>query len=190
MTAPPGFPDAAAVATAAYGLALRVTGDEEKAVASVEAAAAGGVRASDPVLFVRAVRQEARLRRSAGPPAPIGARPLRLSRIPIGDWAVLERVALRGLSITEAAEALGIDRREALLRLNRGLVEARGCLLGDRQPGDDADAARRDLLDADRAAHGLDDAAGDRQSQTAAAPGVAAGAAAVEAIEDTRRLGR
>src|SRR5439155_24623802 len=121
-----------------------------------------------------AVREEARPHRAAAPDPATALRPPRLSSIPIGDWAVLERVALRGMSVTEAADALGIDRRETLLRLHRGLVAARGCLLGDRHAPDDADAVRLEGLGGDRAAGGLDDSTCDRQAEAGAASGIAA----------------
>ena len=58
------------------------------------------------------------------------------------EWAVLERVALRGMTVTEAAAALGIDRGEALRLLHRGMLAAGGCLSGERQAGDDAQTVR------------------------------------------------
>ena len=84
------------------------------------------------------------------------------------EWAVLERVALRGMSVTEAADALGIERREALRLLHRGMLAAGGCLSGERQAGDDAQAVGLDVLGVDLAAGGLDDPARDRQPEPAA----------------------
>jgi hypothetical protein len=159
------------LADAAYALALRITRDERRAAASVESALE---RVADgPVAFLNAVRDEGRLRR-AGAPDPLTApRPANLSGISFADWAVLERVALRGFTVTEAADALGIERREALLRLNRGLVAA-GRFLRDRgQTGDDANALRLHRLDRDRAAGGLDDPAGDREPEAGAASRIA-----------------
>jgi hypothetical protein len=160
------------LAAAAYGLALRVTGDRERAVESVDSALA---RLEDgQVAFLNAVREQARPRRTAAPDPATAPRPPRLSSIPIADWAVLERVALRGMSVTEAADAVGIDRRETLLRLHRGLVAARGCLLDDRQAPDDADAVRLEGLGRDGAAGRLDDSTRDRQAEAGAASGIAA----------------
>jgi hypothetical protein len=159
------------LADAAYGLALRITRDEQRATASIESALE---RLHDgPVAFLNAVREEGRLRRTGAPDPLTAPRPAHLSGIPFGDWAVLERVALRGLTVTEAAEALGIDRRETLLRLGRGLAAA-GRILRDRgQAGDDAYALRLDRLDGDRAPGGLDDATRDREAEAGAASRVA-----------------
>lgn len=168
-------PDRFAVATAAYGVALRITGSEEQAVASVESVTAAGVSLESPGTFVCAVRAEARSRRI---PAPIAretaARPPQLSQIAIGDWAVVERVALRGLSITETAEALGVDRAEVLRSLNRGLRDARGSLLGDGKARDETHTARDDRLGADRPRRSLDDAPRDRQPEPASRRSAAA----------------
>ena len=173
-------PDATAVATAAYGVALRITGDDEQAVASIERVTASGISPSSPGTFVCAVRAEARAHRS---PAPIAretaARPPQLSQIAIGDWAVVERVTLRGLSITETAEALGIGRAEVIRALDRGLRDARSSLLAPTNRGsgkarDEAHPARNDRLDSDRPARSLDDATRDRQPQAAARRSAAA----------------
>jgi hypothetical protein len=172
-------PSATAVATAAYGVALRITGDEELAVASVERITASGISPSSPGTFVCAVRAEARAHRS---PVPIAretaARPPQLSQIAIGDWAVVERVTLRGLSITETADALGIGRAEAIRALDRGLRDARSSLLapavGSGEARDETHAARRDRLDTERPARSLDDATRDRQPETAARRSAAA----------------
>src|SRR4051794_25303931 len=98
---------------AAYGLALRITGARELAVDSVVCAAPRAA-SGRPALF-QAVRGAARERRPAVATTPPVARPASLAAVAAADWAVLERVALRGMSVTEAAESFGIDRREALL---------------------------------------------------------------------------
>jgi hypothetical protein len=156
-------PDADALATAAYGLALRITGDETRAVESVEAAL-GRRRPSSatPAVFLGAVRAEARTRRAANPDPFTAPRPQRLACVPIDEWAVLERIALRGMSVTEAAEAVGMDRREALLRLHRGLVAAGSGLRGEREASDEPRATGLHRLDRDLAACGLHDATRDR----------------------------
>jgi hypothetical protein len=152
------------LAVAAYRLALGIAGDDARAVASVEAAARRSSDVSDR--FLNVVREEARARRTGTLDPATAPPPPALAHVPYADWAVLERVALRGLDVTETAEAVGIDRAEALRRLHRGLVAARGCLL-ERQPCDDAQAVRRDVLRADLAAGGFDDAPGDGQPEAA-----------------------
>jgi hypothetical protein len=152
---------------AAYGLALRIAGDAEGAAASVEAAS----RRSPPTAgaFVRAVREEARARRPlgvAGASAAIVAPPL--ARVAADDWDVLERVALRGMLVGEAAQEVGLERREALLRLHRGLVAARRGLVGGQEARDDPGAAFVARLRGDLAAGSLDDTLGDRQPEAAA----------------------
>ena len=168
-------PSATAVATAAYGVALRITGDEELAVASVERVTASGISPTSPGTFVCAVRAEARAHRNPATVArETAARPSQLSQIAIGDWAVVERVTLRGLSITETAEALGIGRTEVIRALDRGLRDAHSSLIGNRKARDEAHAARNDRLDGDRPARSLDDATRDRQPQAAARRSAAA----------------
>jgi len=155
-------------AAIAYRLALRITGRQDRALASLEAAA----RRSEPTTtaFVNAVRDEARARRSGDPADPTTEpRPASLARVALDDWAVLERVALRGMTPAETAAALGIDRREVLVRLNRGLRAARDCLLGVGQDGDDADTRRLRRLCANLAVGRLGDASGDGQPEPAAA---------------------
>jgi hypothetical protein len=68
QTAPPA-PDALAVA--GYSLALRITGDEGRAAASVQAASERSPHSAGS--FVRAVREEARAHRPAAPPDPATA---------------------------------------------------------------------------------------------------------------------
>jgi hypothetical protein len=156
------------LAFAAYGVARRITGAEEHAIASLEAAA---VRPPEPAAaFLWAVREEARRRRVRPHDTATAPRPSWLAQVSLPDWAVLERVALRGMLVSEAAEAVGIDRRETLQRLQRGLVAVRDCL-AERQPGDDAQSTRHDVLGLDLSTRGLDDAASDRQAQPAAAGG-------------------
>jgi hypothetical protein len=155
--------DAEALAAAAYGLALRITRDEERAVESVDAALERRRPSLEtPAVLLGAVRAEARARRARRADPATAPRPQWLASVPIADWAVLERVALRGMSVTEAAEAVEIDRGEALLRLHRGLVAARSGLLGRRQASDEPRAVGRHRLDRELAACGLDDASRDR----------------------------
>jgi hypothetical protein len=166
MTLQTALPVPAELALAGYSLALRITGDEEHAAASVEAACAASHSVES---FVRAVREEARTRRAPAPFDPATAIcPPRLRSVTTADWAVLERVAHRGMLLHEAAEAVGIDREEALLRLHRGLLAARNSLLGSRQVSDDAHAVRLDRLDGDLTSGRLDDPTRDRQAETAA----------------------
>jgi hypothetical protein len=155
-------------AFAAYGLAVRITQDERRAVGCLELArrqAPGETGAA----FLRRVRSVARLHRAAPPDAATALRPPALADVAYGEWAVLERVALRGMTLTEAAAALEIERGEALRRLSRGLRAARGCLSRDGYSGDDAQAAGDDVLGVDLASRGLDDPPRDRQAQPAAA---------------------
>jgi hypothetical protein len=159
----PRASDASALAAAAYGLALRTTGDEARAVESVDAALQRRRASEAPAVFLGAVRAEARARRAGNPDPATAPRPQRLAFVPSDDWAVLERVALRGMPLTEAAEAVGIDRREALLRLHRGLAAARSGLLGERKASDEPRSVGCNRLDRDLAACGLDNAARDRQ---------------------------
>jgi len=155
------------IASAAYSLALRVAGDAEAAAASVEAASAR--RPATAGAFVRAVREEARARRQGRAGADTATACPRLPYVAAEDWSVLERVALRGMRVGEAADAVGIERREALLRLHRGLLDAGRGLRGERQVRDDARPASRAWLRGDHAARGLHDPARDRQPQPAAA---------------------
>src|SRR5262245_40816034 len=133
----------AELVTAAYGFALRVTQDEDRAVASVESAVRLG--AATPAGFLRGVRRAARLRRAVAPDPRTAPRAHALSDVSYPEWAVVERVALRGMSVTEAAAELGLDRREALRLLDRGMLAAGGRPLGVRQPGDDAHSVRHDV---------------------------------------------
>src|SRR5262249_20301697 len=94
-------------------------------------------------------------------------RPAALAEVSYADWAVLERVAYRGMSVTEAAEAVGIERREALARLRRGLASAGSALRQSRQAGDHPRAARLERLGGDLAAGGGGDPARDREPETA-----------------------
>jgi hypothetical protein len=155
--------DLDSLAAAAYGLALRITDDETAAVESVDAALERSQPSpATPAVFLGAVRAEARSRRTDSPDPATAPRPPRLACVPIGDWAVLERIALRGMSVTEAAEAIGIDRRETLLRLHRGLVVAGSALRDEREASDEPRAAGLDRFDRDGAACGLHDAARNR----------------------------
>ena len=152
---------------AAYALAFRVTGSESAAVASVEAAAHSV--AAGPAPFLRSVREEARrLRTGAGAGTPI-PRPAALASVDQADWAVLERVALRGMRLTEASQSAGVSRPEALLQLNRGLHAARRALVAHGQACDDSDATWLERLRGDLAAGGRHDPACDRQPEPRAA---------------------
>jgi hypothetical protein len=153
---------------ASFSLALRITGEEDRAVESVAAARrAHGSRE----LLIRAVRAEARARRGCAPASAPVARPASFAGVAHDDWQVLERVALRGMGASEAAASLELDRREVLLRLQRGLRAARECLAaGKRQLGDDARAVGRHGLCDDRAAGIRDDPLRDRQPEAAAGP--------------------
>ena len=118
------------LAFAAYGLALRITRDEEQALATLESVSRHSPEA-DGAVFLRRVRRAARYRRAASPdpataPQAAGARPTCRTRS--GGCSSASRCA--GMTVTEAAAALGIDRREALRLLHRGLLAAGGCLAG------------------------------------------------------------
>ena len=154
---------------AAYGLALRITGDRDRATDSVVSAFMR-TRESNPAL-IRAVRAEARSRRPEVEASPPVERPARFAAVAADDWDVLERVALRGMDATEASRSLGLDRSETLLRLRRGLVAVRD--LRERQARDHADAPALDRLGRDHPAGVRDDAPGDRQPEAAPAPLIA-----------------
>ena len=155
------------LAFAAYGLALRITRDEEEALATIDSVARLSPEATGAV-FLRRVRRAARFRRAV--PDPVTApRPQALSDVSYPEWGVLERVALRGMTVTEAAAALSIERGEALRLLHRGMVAAGGCLSRERQPGDDAQAVGLDVLGGDLASGRGHDPAGDREPEPAAA---------------------
>lgn len=141
-----------AVAAGAFGLARRVTGDPAAAVRSVEAAAVLSHSVPD---LIREVREQARARRvaAARPPAQTGV----LAGIPADEWDVLEQVALRGRTLTEAAEDLSVARDEALYRLRRGLLAARR-QLGLGEDGDNPGATGFDGLRSNRSARVLCDA--------------------------------
>ena len=154
---------------AGFSLALRITGDEDRALASVFSAARNAV--GDRSALIRTVRVEARARRSSAPPDTPVERPASFAGVAPDDWHVLERIALRGMSATEAAASLGLERGEVLSRLQRGLLAARACLAASkRQLCDDARAVRRDGLRGDRASGVRDDPVRNRQAETAAAP--------------------
>lgn len=154
---------------AGFGLALRITGgDESRALASVVAAARGA--AGDRTTLIRSVRAEARARTRSAPTDEVVPCPPSFAGVAPEDWCVVERVALRGMTATEAAASLGLERSEVLSRLQQGLLAARACLAaGKRQLCEDARAGGRDRLGHDRAADIGDDALGDRQPEPAAA---------------------
>jgi hypothetical protein len=155
------------LALAAYGLALRITQDETQAVATLESVTRLAPEV-DGAVFLRRVRRAARFRRTAAPDPATAPRPPALSDVSYAEWGVLERVALRGMTVGEAAAALRIERGEALRLLHRGMLAAGGCLSGDRQARGDAQAAGLDVLGGDLAAGGLHDPARDGQPQAAA----------------------
>src|SRR5438552_16266906 len=104
MTAP-GWPDANTLITAAYGLAIRITGDGGRAAAALETVGRPGA----PVGYLNAVRRSARAQRHpVRDDVPAAAPPERLGDLVVADWEVVERVALRGLSLTEVAQVLEI----------------------------------------------------------------------------------
>src|SRR4051812_22666213 len=100
-----------ALAFAAFGLAARITGDDDRAIASIDAASRRDAVTDGE--FLRVVRLEARERRPPVAAPGTAPRPAALSDVSYADWAVLERVAYRGMSITETAAAVGVERREA-----------------------------------------------------------------------------
>ena len=164
MTALPVWPAADTLVTAAYGLAVRITADERSAG---DALVAVGYPASR-VGYLNAVRRAARARRQhPRDDVPSLSRPDRMRDVDVADWEVVERVALRGMSLSEVAQVLEIDRREALLRLNRGMRAARDRLVG-RQPSDDPNPTRVDRLGVDAPVRRLRDAAHDGESEPAA----------------------
>jgi hypothetical protein len=159
------------LAIAAFNLAFGVTGDEGSALVSLRSVAG---RPPEPAhAFLRAVRGEARRHRPVAPAPSTAPRPLGLDHIAPLDWAMLERVAFRGMSAGEAADAIGIERPEALRRLRDGLIAHRHHLRElDRQERGDAESPDGKVLRADLAVHGLDDPARDRQPEPAPAGGV------------------
>lgn len=158
---------------AAFGLARRIAGSDETACRSVEAAV--GLPWRRPADLLRATRAEARARRTSDASPAHVPRPDRLRSVSPDAWATLERVALRGMTVTEAASDQALDRREVLLRLREGLIASREALLdGEWDSRDDADAARHDGLRGDRAAVALGDPSRDREAEAAARPLVAA----------------
>ena len=146
---------------AAYGIALRMTGS----VAAAEEAVARAARGSDlaPGSLVRAVRREARL--LPGRPEPVG--------VALGDWELVERVALRGMTLTEAAVDAGLSRSDAIVRLQRGMRAACACTERGQAAGDTQATAARALC-RDRSSGRLDDPTGDRQAQAASLTGLPA----------------
>jgi hypothetical protein len=153
------------LAFAAFGLASRITGDEDRAIASIDAARRQCV--GTDAEFLRAVRLEARERRPPVVAPETAPRPAALAEVSYADWAVLDRVAYRGMSVSEAAEAVGIERREALARLRRGLAAAGTALRHGRQAGHHPEAARGERLGGDLTAGGIGDPAGDGEAETA-----------------------
>ena len=153
------------LAFAAFGLASRITGDGDRAIASIDAARRQGIVTDAE--FLRAVRLEARERRAPVVAPGTAPRPAVLAEVSYADWAVLERVAYRGMSVTEAADAVGVERREALARLRRGLAAAGASLRQSRQAGDHPETPGLERLGGDLAAGGIGDPAGDGQPEAA-----------------------
>lgn len=148
---------------ASYGLALRVTGDPGVAMTAV----AGAARvATDPGTLVRLSRRAARRKRQdAIAPMP---RPPLLAAVDDGQWAVVERIALRAMTVSEAAADLGLGKTEVLALLRSGLAAAGGMLRGEGQLDDHPKATRVDLVERHHPTRRLDDSAHDRQPQAAA----------------------
>lgn len=158
---------------AAFGLARRITGNDEAACASVEAAVAAPWRGPHDLLARS--RDEARARRPGALPAAVTPRPPELGHLSSALWETVERVALRGMTVSEAAADLGLERREVVLRLRGGLLAARDVLVTcERERDHEADAAWGNRLGDDRAAGPLGDASRDRQPEAAPRPRVAA----------------
>ena len=130
------------LALAAYGVAVLITGSDERAIASLDAASRQSASTGNG--YLAAVRRQARLRRAAVADPETLPRPAALSQVSLGDWAVLERVAYRGMTVREAAAAVGIEQRDALTRLQRALTTAGRCLGGNREASDDTEAVRFD----------------------------------------------
>jgi hypothetical protein len=153
---------------AAFGLAYRMTGSHASAEEAVLRAARRGPL--PPAELVHAVRGEAR----ALPGRPVResvARPEAYHAVALGDWEIVERVALRGMTVTEAAADAGTSRADAMLRLQRGMRAAR-VALEERQARHDAETPAAGALGGDGAAGGLDDPPGDRQAEAASFPGL------------------
>src|SRR5262245_56992061 len=86
--------------TAAYGLAHRMTGSAACAAeAVVRAARVGGLETAP---LVQAVRTEARALPGRPVATPV-ARPEPFHDVAVRDWEIVERVALRGMTLSEAA---------------------------------------------------------------------------------------
>ena len=141
---------------AAYGLASRMTNSRAAAEEAVSRAARRSGLEQTPL--VRATRAEAR--GLGGRPQPASVpRPMAFHDVALGGWAVLERIALRGMTISEAAAELGVSRPEVIVRLQCGMRAARGCI-EQGEVGDDAQATTRAApLGRDRATRGPDDPA-------------------------------
>jgi len=155
---------------AAYGLALRMTGSD--ATAGEVVARAARVAGLEPVPLVRAVRTEARAVTCR--PDRVGVpRPHAFQEVDPGDWGVVERIALRGMTVTEAAAATGLSRTDVIARLQRGMRTARACVEGRKAPGD-AEPAAAGARGGDRPARRLDDAARHRQAEPAPFSGLPA----------------
>jgi hypothetical protein len=153
---------------AAYALAWRMTGSHDAAAeAVVRAARVGGLETAP---LVHAVRAEAKALR--GRPVEVGvARPDAFHGVAVGDWEIVERVALRGMSVSEAAADARVSRADAMMRLQRGMRAARACI-DDRHAPRHAEAASTRALGEDRTAGRLHDPACDREPEAASLPGL------------------
>jgi hypothetical protein len=116
-----------------------------------QAFANGGHEPSGAVgdgLLLRRVRHLACARRGRAQvgPAALGMPPRELGALPVAQWRVLDLVALRGVSVREAATRLQLPEATVLAHLHDGLRQAGALLSGERQPDDHADAPRLALL--------------------------------------------
>jgi DNA-directed RNA polymerase specialized sigma24 family protein len=136
---------------AAFSLARRICGDDAGAAAAVEQAFAGCGESDDATgdgLVLRRVRQLARAQRRRGPDAPaaLDVPPAALAALPATQWHVLDLVALRGASVSEAATHLQLPEATVLAHLHAGLQGTSALLSGRRQPDDHAEPPRFALL--------------------------------------------
>ena len=155
---------------AAYGLALRMTGSS--ATAEDVVARAARVAGLEPVPLMRAVRTEAR--QVPGEPERAGVpRPEAFRDVTLEDWDVVERIALRGMTITEAAAGTGLSRADVIARLQRGMRTAGACVESRKETGN-AQTAVAGARGDDRPARRLDDAARHRQAEPAPFSGLPA----------------
>lgn len=151
---------------AAYGLALRMTGTG--AIAENVVARAARAAGLEPTPLFRAVRAAARTAGGRTERASV-PRPDGFHEVASSDWAVVERIALRGMTISEVAAETGLSRADVIARLQRGMRAARACLEG-REAATDAEPSLAGALGGDRAAGRFDDAARHRQAEATPLP--------------------